>query len=60
MADESSISFWWILLFVVLTLGFAAWAILFVGGEILMLGHGIVGLLPHGGIRFEVDGGIAN
>lgn len=35
MADESSVPFWWILLFVALALGIAAGAVLLVGGEIL-------------------------
>jgi hypothetical protein len=34
MADDSSVSFWWILLFVLLTLGVAAGAVLFVGGDL--------------------------
>lgn len=33
MADDSSVSFWWVVLFVVLALGVAAGAILFVGGD---------------------------
>lgn len=32
MADDTSVSFWWILLFVALTLGVAAGAVLYVGG----------------------------
>jgi hypothetical protein len=35
MADETSVSFWWILLFVLLALGVAAGAILFVGGDLV-------------------------
>lgn len=35
MADDSSISFWWILLFVILALGVAAGAVLFVGGDLI-------------------------
>jgi hypothetical protein len=35
MADDSSVSFWWVLLFILLTLGVAAGAILFVGGDIV-------------------------
>ena len=34
MADDSSVSFWWVLLFVLLTLGVAAGAVLFVGGSL--------------------------
>ena len=34
MADDNSISFWWILLFVILALGVAAGAVLFVGGDL--------------------------
>lgn len=35
MADDSSVSFWWVLLFVLLALGVAAVAVLFVGGELI-------------------------
>jgi hypothetical protein len=35
MADDSSISFWWVLLFVILALGVAAGAVLFVGGDLV-------------------------
>lgn len=35
MADDSSVSFWWVLLFILLTLGVAAGAVLFVGGDII-------------------------
>lgn len=35
MADDNSISFWWVLLFVVLTLALAAGAVLFVGGDLI-------------------------
>jgi hypothetical protein len=38
MADSSSVPFWWILLFVILTLSVAAGAILFVGGQLLSVG----------------------
>ena len=34
MADDTSVSFWWILVFVVLTLAVGAGAILFVGGDL--------------------------
>ncbi len=34
MAEEGSVPFWWIVLFVLLTLGFGAGAILFVGGDL--------------------------
>lgn len=35
MADDSSVSFWWILLFALLALGVGAAAILFVGGQLI-------------------------
>jgi hypothetical protein len=35
MADDSSVSLWWVLLFVLLALGVAAGAILFVGGDLI-------------------------
>lgn len=35
MADDSSVSFWWILLFVLLTLAVGAGAVLFVGGDLI-------------------------
>ncbi|WP_274380456.1 hypothetical protein [Halorussus amylolyticus] len=35
MAEDTSVSFWWILLFALLTLGIGAGAILFVGGDLL-------------------------
>lgn len=34
MADDNSVSFWWVLLFVILTLGVAAGAVFFVGGDL--------------------------
>lgn len=34
MADDNSVSFWWVLLFVILALGVAAGAIFFVGGDL--------------------------
>ncbi|WP_275897440.1 hypothetical protein [Halorussus sp. MSC15.2] len=36
MADDSSVSLWWVLLFVLLTLAVAAGAVLFVGGNLLV------------------------
>lgn len=36
MADDSSVSLWWVLLFVLLTLAIAAGAVLFVGGDIVV------------------------
>jgi hypothetical protein len=35
MADDSSVSIWWVLLFVLLTLATAAGAVLFVGGDLV-------------------------
>lgn len=35
MADDTSISIWWILLFILLTLAVAAGAVLFVGGSLV-------------------------
>ncbi|WP_280178805.1 hypothetical protein [Halorussus halobius] len=35
MADDSSVSLWWVLLFVVLALSVGAGAVLFVGGDLL-------------------------
>ncbi|WP_276299448.1 hypothetical protein [Halorussus lipolyticus] len=35
MADDSSVSVWWVLLFVLLTLAVAAGAVLFVGGDLI-------------------------
>lgn len=35
MANDTSVPFWWVLLFVVLALGVGAGAILFVGGDLL-------------------------
>lgn len=35
MADDSSVSIWWILLFVLLTLAIGAGAVLFVGGNLI-------------------------
>ncbi|MFC7081807.1 hypothetical protein [Halorussus caseinilyticus] len=36
MADDSSVSLWWVLLFVLLTLAVAAGAILFIGGNLVV------------------------
>lgn len=36
MADDSSVSLWWVLLFILLALAVAAGAILFVGGDLLV------------------------
>ncbi|UPV75815.1 hypothetical protein M0R89_07075 [Halorussus limi] len=41
MADDSSVPFWWVLIFVILTLGVAAGAVLFVGGQLLSAGIGV-------------------
>lgn len=41
MADETSVSFWWILLFVLLALGAGAGAVLFVGGQLVSVAVGI-------------------
>lgn len=35
MADDTSVRFWWILVFVALALGVGAGAVLFVGGDLL-------------------------
>ncbi|WP_256504135.1 hypothetical protein [Halorussus salilacus] len=35
MAEDTSVSFWWIALFVALTLAVAAGAVLFVGGDLV-------------------------
>lgn len=35
MADDNSVSFWWIVLFVLLTLAVGAAAVLFVGGDLI-------------------------
>ncbi|WP_267905098.1 hypothetical protein [Halorussus halophilus] len=35
MADDSSVSFWWILLFILLALAVGAGAVLFVGGSLV-------------------------
>ncbi|WP_269814483.1 hypothetical protein [Halorussus litoreus] len=35
MADDTSISFWWIVLFVLLALGAGAGAVLFVGSDLV-------------------------
>jgi hypothetical protein len=43
MADDSSVPFWWILLFVLLTLGAGAGAVLFVGGQLVSVAVGIGG-----------------
>lgn len=36
MADDSSVSLWWVLLFVILTLAVGAGAVLFVGGDLIV------------------------
>lgn len=35
MANDSSVSFWWILVFVLLALALSAGAVLFVGGDLI-------------------------
>lgn len=35
MANDTSVSFWWILVFVLLTLALTAGAVLFVGGDLM-------------------------
>ncbi|NHN60855.1 MULTISPECIES: hypothetical protein [Halorussus] len=42
MADDSSVSFWWVLLFVLLTLAVTAGAVLFVGGDLIVPPSGFV------------------
>lgn len=50
MADDRSVSFWWVALFVILALGVGVGAVLFVGGDLVAVAW------PGPGVEFGVTG----